>query len=395
MTQSPVQQRRQGRIELGESDEAQFSRIVGQFWGRGVARARIRGTIRNLSDERRLIFSEVRTTFNENMNYTDVSKCAFLIRVIESSKYTPVEKAERDERQCANACMPLPDDVVLHLHRTLWEESGMSVKGLSLKGMWVTMVIILIRGSRITNCVDTIADHAMKVESITIYYSTIALTIATYKGGDTWPEGLSMDSAQRVDMRFLSSKDSPMTKPLCFQRSDDKWALMGTIAITEWLRIQSPYNKKSDLVTTSFSWRPDTKFRQSHKLLPTMVQPAKINKAIKEAAQVYCLDGRHFSSRSFRKRIGTLVNEGRIIGPLADMIGGWTAGSQTRLNKYTEGSIRYVGIGDEEAISIGIARETMMSHGRDVSLPVMTNIIVAEKVGGKKVGINVVPTVLG
>ena len=59
MTQSPVQQRRQGRIELGESDEAQFLRIVGQFWGRGVARARIRGTIRNLSDGRRLIFFEV------------------------------------------------------------------------------------------------------------------------------------------------------------------------------------------------------------------------------------------------------------------------------------------------------------------------------------------------
>ena len=90
--------------------------------------------------------------------------------------------------------------MVLHLHRTLWEESGMSVKGLSLKGMWAAMVIMLIRGSRISNCVDTIADHAIKVESITIYYSTIALTTATYKGGDIWPEGLSMESAQRVDM---------------------------------------------------------------------------------------------------------------------------------------------------------------------------------------------------
>ena len=184
------------------------------------------------------------SSFNVNMDYADVSKCASLKRVIEASKYTTSERAERDERHFANACIPLPDDVVLHLHRTLWVESGMSVKGLSLKGMWVAMVIMLIRGSRISNCVDTIADHAITVESITIYYSTIALTTATYKGGDTWPVGLSMESAQRVDMRFLSAKDSPLTKPLCFQRYDDKWALMETIAINEWLRIQAPYNKK-------------------------------------------------------------------------------------------------------------------------------------------------------
>ena len=53
------------------------------------------------------------SSFNVNMDYADVSKCAFLKRVIEASKYTTSERAERDERHCANACIPLLHDVVL------------------------------------------------------------------------------------------------------------------------------------------------------------------------------------------------------------------------------------------------------------------------------------------
>jgi hypothetical protein len=322
------------------------------------------------------------SAFNMDMDFADSTKCAFLKRVINASRYTEVEKAERDARACARASIPLPDDVALHLRKTLWEESGTSVVGLGKKSMWVAIAIMLLRGSRISNCAETDADHAIKVGNVTIYYSTSTLSVATYKGGDAWPEELTKESAFKVDLRFVSSKDSPETKPISVEKTEDKWAAMGVSTITEWLRIQSGYHDISDLVTTSYSFQPDPQCRQRNILKPTLLIPKKFNAAIKDGAEYFGLNRNHFSSRSFRKRMGTLVNEGRLSGIMADLIGGWSTGSQTRVKNYTVGSIKYVGIGDEEAISLDMARDMITSHGQRVTVQ-------------KRVSINAVPTTFG
>ena len=145
MTQLPVNQRRQGGVELGETDEAQFSRIVGQFLGERGCKGTNKGyeskfkrwkdfnyfrgrtifLLEGMSQEERkrewirfIMYldglgvkehalkkhiSAVKrilsySSFNVNMDYADVSKCQFLKRVIDSSRYTAIERAERDER---------------------------------------------------------------------------------------------------------------------------------------------------------------------------------------------------------------------------------------------------------------------------------------------------------
>ena len=138
MTRLPDEQRRQGGVELDETNEAQFARIVEAYLGeRGckgtnkgydskfkrwkefnIFRGRTTILLEGMSqDERkrewiRFIMyldglgvkehalkehiSAVKcilsySSFNVNMDYADVSKCAFLKRVIESSKYTAIK----------------------------------------------------------------------------------------------------------------------------------------------------------------------------------------------------------------------------------------------------------------------------------------------------------------
>ena len=77
------------------------------------------------------------------------------------------------------------------------------------------------------------------------------------------------------------------------------------------------------------------------------------------SANVAGLNPSHFSIKSLRKRLASMVQLDKITGDMADQVGGWKVGSRTRQKSYATGTVSYPGLGAGAGYTLNLLKETM------------------------------------
>ena len=298
---------------------------------------------------------------NFDLNFADSSKSTLLKRVITLCLYTAEEQEERSLKRQQTQSMPIADEMIDYLHDVLWVRTDYSAFGLERKAAWVAMVIMLVKGSRISNCVKTASKHAVKCKNVVLVYMD-GIVRRTYTGGSRLPVGFAFDNTYEVQLTFQTSKTSKVPDTLTFRRTDDRWAEMGVLAITKWMEIQFEFTRANELLTTSFGFIQGRYKKGKQEFSTKYLQAKFVNEQIKLSAVEAGLNPSHFSSKSFRKRLASMVQLDKITGSMADLVGGWKAGSRTRQAHYATGSVAYPGLGVGAGYTLNLLKETMVQN---------------------------------
>ena len=139
---------------------------------------------------------------------------------------------------------------------------------------------------------------------------------------------------------------------------------MGALAISEWMETQFEFTRANELLSTSFGFIQGRRKKGAQEFAKKVLQAKFVNEQIRLSAVESGLNPSHFSSKSFRKRLVSMVHLDKITGSMADLIGGWKAGSKTRQDSYATGSVAYPGLGVRAGYTLNLLKETMTQNLR-------------------------------
>jgi hypothetical protein len=272
----------------------------------------------------------VGTSFAESKNHPEIR------RVINSCGYSVQELVQRDFARQAREKLPMPDAMITFLQEHLWRRTVWDWLGIFAKGTWLAIIILMIRGVRISSVCVTNAEHELLTSGVYLYFVSNGERIRHNCGDGRWPVGLLPGHVDSVELRNMSSKTTAVTSYIVIDRDVDVFSAWCVEVIADWAYHFRWNLRAMDPFVAMYRYQPGT-----GKLYKRFVQPSSVNVAIKASALYYGLPPDQFTSTSCRKRVAMDAGTGDLTWEHINKKAGWVSGSVTGLRCYSHASVKY------------------------------------------------------
>ena len=293
----------------------------------------------HLSGIRNRLASYMDTTFSCSVKWAIIGK------FIRAGRYTTEERVQRDLAKQAREKLPMPDVMLVWLHRVLWLETLWDWNGIYMKGTWLACVIMMIRGVRISSVCVTAAEHELLTTEVYLFIIINNQRVQYICGNGDWPIGALPKNVLSIELRNMTSKTTTEGNSISIERKVDIFSGWCVNVVSEWIYYFWKCMIPCMPFAKMFRFEPRTKIlRERH------IRPSQINTAIKVAARAFSLPPDHFSSRSFRKRVAFAAGAGEVSWEYTNSLAGWSKGSVTGLNCYSHANVIYKPVVNQRTI---------------------------------------------
>ena len=129
-------------------------------------------------------------------------KNAIIAKFIRAGRYTREERLQRDLASQAREKLPMPDVMLVWLHRVLWLETRWNWDGIYRKGTWLACVILMIRGVRISSVCLTKAEHELLTTGVSLFIRINDQRVKYVCGNSPWIPGALPGDVLAIEMRI-------------------------------------------------------------------------------------------------------------------------------------------------------------------------------------------------